>query len=191
LARIVDLSEGFVEGIEKNEFGVVSTTDDPPKIRQGVDKRVLGTHGGRSLGCLSFDVVILDAYGRVASRDEHVLQQGKRTDAAGGEWYLGLKRPGMGSTDEAMGDAVTASWEEGFRSRMPVYAPAFYTLSGEQFAAPAATPAPTRGGSVNILVAPGGETELHMQGDGNLVVYDVRDPDNWKVIWSSGSVMKR
>ena len=35
-----------------------------------------------------------------------------------------------------------------------------------------------------ILRAPGGQTELHMQGDGNLVTYDVRTSP-WTPLWSS------
>ena len=35
-----------------------------------------------------------------------------------------------------------------------------------------------------LLRAPGGQTELHMQGDGNLVTYDVRT-NPWTPLWSS------
>ena len=177
MSKIAELSEGWVESIEKNEFGVVSKTDDPPKIRQGVLSRVLGMFGGRSLGCFSFDTVATDAEGRVTSRDEHVLMQGKRTEGGGGELYIGLKRPGGGSQDADMIDAITISNEQGIVSKLPIHAP---NLQGGVAAAP-----------TNALYSRNGKFWLVIQDDGNYVLYRNRVPYDYNTgvpYWSSGTV---
>jgi hypothetical protein len=93
-----------------------------------------------------------------------VLIQGKQTEDGlrGGELYLGLKRPGAGTTDDAMFDALTATVYDGFHFHLPVYAPNLHQ--------PVAPP--------SVIVSPNGRWRTYIQDDGNLVMYEVM-PGDW------------
>lgn len=85
----------------------------------------------------------------------------------GGEGYYGLRKPNAGSVDSGVQDIWRAypenthpSYPQGaFVFEVPVIAP---NLGGSSSLAP------------SCLRAPGGQCELHCQGDGNAVMYDVR-----------------
>lgn len=94
-----------------------SKVDDPSEYRGGAPPTQ------RSLVKISGDVV--DG----ARREEVVLIQLKQTGddvpdhQRGGEFYLGLKIPGTGTTDDAMFDALVATYRDGFHFNLPIYAP--------------------------------------------------------------------
>ena len=145
-----------------NELTVDSAIDDPPAVRLGAPPTQ------RSVGKISFDVL-------GPSRDEVVLIQGKQTEDSGrgGEFYLGLKRPFTGTTDDAMVTALTATWEDGFRFRLPISAPNLQQ------------------GESTIVVgnwfiqSPNGACRTYLRDDGNLVAYEVMQPGNWlRPYWS-------
>lgn len=88
------------------------------KVNDPVAYRGSAPSGQRSLVKFSGDILDWGSN----SRDEVVLIQFKQTEdwQRGGELYLGLKRPGMGSTDDAMVDALVATVNGGFRFKLPV-----------------------------------------------------------------------
>ena len=90
-----------------------SKVDDPSEYRGGAPATQ------RSLVKISGDVV------EGSHREEVVLIQLKQTSdrQRGGEFYLGLKIPGTGTTDEAMFDALVATYRDGFHFNLPIYAP--------------------------------------------------------------------
>src|SRR5262245_60811346 len=90
-----------------------SKVDDPSEYRGGAPA------SQRSLVKISGDVV------EGSRRDEVVLIQLKQTDdhQRGGEFYLGLKIPGTSTTDQAMFDALVATYKDGFHFNLPIYAP--------------------------------------------------------------------
>jgi hypothetical protein len=141
-----------------------SKVDDPSEYRGGAPPTQ------RSLVKISGDVV------EGARREEVVLIQLKQTGDGvpdhqrGGEFYLGLKIPGTGTTDAAMFDALVATYRDGFRFNLPIYAPNL------------------QGGVVgtSFLQSPNGRFRTYMQDDGNLVTYEVVQPGNrLRPIWSS------
>jgi hypothetical protein len=119
--KIVDMIGGYFSATGLNEVTLVSTIDDPTKFRQGL-KWVAGM--GRSLGCWCWNFVRPDGV-----EEEMVLIQGKMTEdregniTKGGEFYLGLKAPNTGSTDDAMIDSLVATVERGFEFKLPISAP--------------------------------------------------------------------
>jgi hypothetical protein len=141
-----------------------SKVDDPSEYRGGAPPTQ------RSLVKISGDVV------EGTRREEVVLIQLKQTGDGvpdhqrGGEFYLGLKIPGTGTTDAAMFDALVATYRDGFHFNLPVYAPNLQgTVVGTWF-----------------LQSPNGRFRTYMQDDGNLVTYEVMQPGNWlRPIWSS------
>lgn len=148
-----DLPDGQIKPVGQNEVALDSHVDDPPKFRLGV-KRLLESWG-RSLGAFSGDLVHQNG-----SREEMVLVQLKETEDAqgrttrGGELYVGLKRPGTESKDDAMIDVLVANVEQGFHFRLPVYAP---NLTGE-------TPLP-QSARVSRFWSDDGRYVYNVQGD--------------------------
>lgn len=132
-----------------NELRVDSTIDDPSAVRGGAPTTQ------RGLVKLSGDVLV-----GADRRQEVVLVQFKQTGDGvpdgrrGGEFYLGLAKPGFGTTDDAMHDALVVTYEGGFRFNLPIYAP---NLGG--------------GGGGDALVA--GNFIFYQQGDGNVVSYEL------------------
>ena len=137
-----------------------SKVDDPSEYRGGAPATQ------RSLVKISGDVV------EGSHREEVVLIQLKQTGdrQRGGEFYLGLKIPGTGTTDEAMFDALVATYRDGFRFNLPIYAP--------NLPETAVTP--------SFVQSPNGRFRTYIQNDGNLVTYEVMQPGNWlRPVWSS------
>jgi hypothetical protein len=141
-----------------------SKVDDPSEYRGGAPATQ------RSLVKISGDVV------EGSRREEVVLIQLKQTGDGvpdherGGEFYLGLKIPGTGTTDAAMFDALVATYRDGFRFNLPIYAPNLQEMG-------VATP---------FIQSPNGRFRTYMQDDGNLVTYEIMQPGNWlRPIWSS------
>jgi hypothetical protein len=141
-----------------------SKVDDPSEYRGGAPATQ------RSLVKISGDVV------EGSRREEVVLIQLKQTgdgvpdNERGGEFYLGLKIPGTGTTDAAMFDALVATYRDGFRFNLPIYAPNLQEM----------------GVSMPFIQSPNGRFRTYMQDDGNLVTYEVMQPGNWlRPTWSS------
>ena len=137
-----------------------SKVDDPSEYRGGAPATQ------RSLVKISGDVV------EGSHREEVVLIQLKQTGdrQRGGEFYLGLKIPGTGTTDEAMFDALVATYRDGFHFNLPVYAPNLPDT--------AVTP--------SFIQSPNGRFRTYIQDDGDLVTYEVMQPGNWlRPVWSS------
>jgi len=136
-----------------------SKVDDPSEYRGGAPATQ------RSLVKISGDVV------EGSHREEVVLIQLKQTDdrQRGGEFYLGLKIPGTGTTDEAMFDALVATYRDGFHFNLPIYAPNLPDT--------AVTP--------SFIQSPNGRFRTYIQDDGDLVTYEVMQPGNWlRPVWS-------
>jgi len=139
-----------------------SKVDDPSEYRGGAPATQ------RSLVKISGDVV------EGSHREEVVLIQLKQTSdrQRGGEFYLGLKIPGTGTTDEAMFDALVATYRDGFHFNLPIYAPNLPDT--------AVTP--------SFIQSPNGRFRTYIQDDGDLVTYEVMQPGNWlRPVWSSMS----
>ena len=137
-----------------------SKVDDPSEYRGGAPATQ------RSLVKISGDVV------EGSHREEVVLIQLKQTGdrQRGGEFYLGLKIPGTGTTDEAMFDALVATYRDGFHFNLPIYAPNLPDT--------AVTP--------SFIQSPNGRFRTYIQNDGDLVTYEVMQPGNWlRPVWSS------
>ena len=141
-----------------------SKVDDPSEYRGGAPATQ------RSLVKISGDVV------EGTHREEVVLIQLKQTGEGlpdhqrGGEFYLGLKIPGTGTTDQAMFDALVATYRDGFHFNLPIYAP---NLQDK-----VATP--------SFIQSPNGRFRTYIQDDGNLVTYEVMQPGNsLRPVWSS------
>ena len=145
-----------------------SKVDDPSEYRGGAPATQ------RSLVKISGDVV------EGSHREEVVLIQLKQTGdrQRGGEFYLGLKIPGTGTTDEAMFDALVATYKDGFHFNLPIYAPNLPDT--------AVTP--------SFIESPNGRFRTYIQDDGDLVTYEVMQPGNWlRPVWSSmtGAIPQR
>jgi hypothetical protein len=136
-----------------------SKVDDPSEYRGGAPATQ------RSLVKISGDVV------EGSHREEVVLIQLKQTGdrQRGGEFYLGLKIPGTGTADGAMFDALVATYRDGFRFSLPVYAPNL----------PDTTITPS------FVQSPNGRFRTYIQNDGNLVTYEVMPGDWLRPVWSS------
>jgi hypothetical protein len=137
-----------------------SKVDDPSEYRGGAPATQ------RSLVKISGDVV------EGSHREEVVLIQLKQTSdrQRGGEFYLGLKIPGTGTTDEAMFDALVATYRDGFHFNLPIYAPNLPDT--------AVTP--------SFIQSPNGRFRTYIQNDGDLVTYEVMQPGNsLRPVWSS------
>ena len=90
----------------------------------------------------------------------------------GGEFYLGLKIPGTATTDEAMFDALVATYRDGFHFNLPIYAP---NLQDKVVTS-------------SFIQSPNGRFRTYIQDDGNLVTYEVMQPGNWlRPVWSSAT----
>lgn len=162
MAKLADSPYGeavFVNG----ELILNSHVDDPTKFRGGVKTSM----PGRSLVAFSGDRIRSDGV-----HEECVLVQFKESERFGdgskaGEITVHLRRP-HADGDSAMVHVMTIQHD-----RIQLVVP----VEGAPMIASPGT----------ILRAPGGETELHMQGaDGNLVTYDVRQTP-WVALWSSAT----
>ena len=163
-AQEKDLNETSMGSLrhEGNAMLNDSKVDDPSEYRGGAPATQ------RSLVKISGDVV------EGSRREEVVLIQLKQTSdqQRGGEFYLGLKIPGAGTTDEAMFDALVANYRDGFHFNLPVYAPNL----------------PDKPVTPSFIQSPNGRFRTYLQDDGNLVTYEVMQPDNsLRPIWSSMS----
>jgi hypothetical protein len=139
-----------------------SKVDDPAEYRGGAP----ATQG--SLVKISGDVV--DG----SRRDEVVLIQLKQTSdhQRGGEFYLGLKIPGSGTTDEAMFGALVANYRDGFHFNLPIYAPNL----------------PEKPVPSSFIQSPNGRFRTYIEDDGSLVTYEVMQPGGQlRPVWSSKS----
>jgi hypothetical protein len=143
-----------------------SKVDDPSEYRGGAPATQ------RSLVKISGDVV------EGSRREEVVLIQLKQTGDGvpdhqrGGEFYLGLKIPGTATTDEAMFDALVATYRDGFHFNLPIHAP---NLQDKAVTTP-------------FIQSPNGRFRTYIQDDGNLVTYEVMQPGNWlRPVWSSAT----
>jgi hypothetical protein len=155
-----------------NELYSDSKVDDPAAYRLGAPPTQ------RGLGKLSGDII---EQGGV--RHEVVLVQFKQTenaqnqiDGKGGEFYLGLAKENAGTTDDAMVDVLTATVKDGFRFKLPVYAP---NLGGSS------------GAYANDMWSPNGLYVTQQQDDGNFVTYRLSRPydkgANPVAVWSAWS----
>jgi hypothetical protein len=137
-----------------------SKVDDPSEYRGGAPPTQ------RSLVKISGDVV------EGSHREEVVLIQLKQTgdQQRGGEFYLGLKIPGTGTSDDAMFDALVATYRDGFHFNLPVYAPNL----------------PDKVVTPSFIQSPNGRFRTYIQDDGSLVTYEVMHPGNsLRPVWSS------
>jgi hypothetical protein len=149
-----------------------SKVDDPSEYRGGAPATQ------RSLLKISGDVV------EGSHREEVVLIQLKQTGEGvpdhqrGGEFYLGLKIPGTGTTDAAMFDALVATYRDGFHFNLPIHAPNLQD----------------KGVTSSFIQSPSGRFRTYIQDDGNLVTYEVMQPGNrLRPVWSSmnGAIPQR
>src|SRR5262245_59546207 len=138
-----------------------SKVDDPSEYRGGAPATQ------RSLVKISGDVV------EGSHREEVVLIQLKQTGEGqrGGEFYLGLKIPGAGTTDQAMFDALVATYRDGFHFNLPVYAPNL----------------PDKVVTPSFIQSPNGRFRTYIQDDGSLVTYEVMPDNSLRHVWSSTS----
>lgn len=163
-AQEKDLNETSMGSLrhEGNAMLNDSKVDDPSEYRGGAPATQ------RSLVKISGDVV------EGSRREEVVLIQLKQTSdqQRGGEFYLGLKIPGTGTTDEAMFDALVANYRDGFHFNLPIYAPNL----------------PEKTVPSSFIQSPNGRFRTYIQDDGNLVTYEVTQPgDQLRPVWSSRS----
>ena len=166
---IATMVDGIFATCGQNETCLDSKVDDPPKHRLGI-VRVDDTWG-RGLGAFSFDRVFPNG-----SRDEMVLIQGKESEDrhngnkdGGGEFWMGLKKPGSGGNDDAMATVLEATYRNGFRFHLPIYAPNLMS-----------------GGAVSSYLQ-AGNYQLHLQAsDGNFVLYQTVEGaqcPRWALNW--------
>lgn len=156
MAIIAWFPKGWFGTIFDNETEHVSTKPDPCKLRLAVDQDQVESN----LGGVSYNIRRRDG-----NHNEMAYEMGRLTaDKKAGAFYIATKGPNDDQPKERMYiDDNQAIF------RVPITAP---NLGGNSVGA--------------ILRAPGGQTELHMQGDGNLVVYDVRALQ-WVALWSTNS----
>ena len=162
ISRIATMLHGFFEAIGDNETSLVSTKDDPPKHRMGVQWQ---DGWGRSMGAVSWNVVRPDR-----EEDEIALLQGKiddrfpLTDKAG-EWRLDLRAPD---------DASDAGMREVFRM--------FHDHA--RFSVPVTAPNLGSGGGGHRAYSANGQFYVEVQDDGNLVVRRADTTPVWS--WMTG-----
>ena len=162
----INLPGGRIEfGV--NEMSVISTVDDPAKVRIG---------GTRSsvFGCISGDFVRPSGV-----QEEKILIQMKEDDnhpgQKGGMVEIHLQRPGT-NDDENLVRVLTLTTE---------YAQFHVPVRGLEPLNPSAPP--------NELRAPNGINWLAIQNDGNLVLYRNQVPFDYGTgvpYWASGTVQE-
>jgi hypothetical protein len=162
MTRIADSSYGELH-FDGNELSVRSLIDDPPKVR------LEAPPGSLSKGLVTWGTRRPD--GRF---EELALFQGKQDERVRddplnftGEIDVFVRRHDPNSGDDRQFLRVLTIRHDGVQFHVPVTVQA----------------APT-----SFLRSHDGRFELHMQGDGNLVVYDTAEP-TWRAIWSSNSVV--
>lgn len=148
----VDLAHGWFEPFDDNELHLHSLNADPPKFRLSVDEHNTdeGNLGGLSLNTRR------DVGESVGELDEWVFAGGRLIhDRTRGAFVIAVaEQQPNGQPGEVREVALFAPHAIVFN--VPV--------EGLQ----------VQNMAVTFLRAPGGETELHCQGDGNAVMYDVR-----------------
>lgn len=158
-----------------------ATVDDPVAIR--VQKR-LPESGGNGIGKFSIDALRADGVQEeiglfIFKADERYPT---KADEAVGEVDIFLRdgKSGSGNDDSRMNRKLTLSHDK-LVSYVPIHAP---NLHGGEGVTPVPVPP---SGTPDKMRAPGGENELHMQGDrpGALVCYVTPSPDpkTWSVAW--------
>jgi len=158
------LGRGYFRSVGDNESTLVSTMDDPPKQRQGVQWQ---EGWGRSLGAQSFNHVRANGI-----EDEIVLIQGKMDDRyalgpeAAGEIRWDIKAPGV-NNDAAMRGVMNAFHDQ-IRFNVPISAP---NLVGG-------------GVTPNFMDSPNGCYRTQQQNDGNFVTYHTCEMP-WRAVWSA------
>lgn len=157
----IHMAWGYVDIGPTNEVHIVSTVEDPPKVR-------LAAAAGRSLGAISFNRLRADG-----QQEEVVLLQGKiderwPVDSLVGELRLDLRRPARpGESDDAQMVPIVLCRHDGVTWLVPQQA------------------ADSGAVTADAIVSATGRYRLLMQNDGNLVIYDdVRGLP----IWASNSV---
>lgn len=156
---LFDLAAGVFRG-HWNEFSIDGKPDthDPVKLRFGAWQSDRSGY----LGILSFDLLSGDPDAPRRSERGFI---GLAMDPEP-TLYIHLQTGTTGEDDSTMKKVATV------------------TARGIEFHVPVRGMAGTNPAPPSILRAPGGQTELHMQGDGNLVTYDVRT-NPWTPLWSS------
>lgn len=141
---LADNSEGRIR-VAGNELLIDAKNLDAAAIRLGAPE----AQGG--LGKISFDAL-------AGSRKEMVLFIGAQSPGRGGEFSLNLLRPGGSSTDANMVKVLWGNHEQGIHFTLPIFAP---NLGGGS------------GGLQDYIASPDGRFRLYMQGDGNVVRYEI------------------
>lgn len=181
LGRIYTMLHGFFDAVGDNETSLVSTKNDPPKHRQGV-QRPSGSGWGRSMGCHSWNWVRPDReeeeiallQGKVEGSDEYPHDPDVRYpfEALAGELRLDLRAPGDAS-DHGM-KPVFRMFHDHVRFAVPVSAPNFGAGVPDT--------------SICRMWAPDGMTFTQQQSDGNFVSYRASTPfsiANATPLWSA------
>ncbi len=171
---------GYIE-INTNEVSIVSTVEDPPKVR-------MGAVAGGSLGCLSFNHVRPDGV-----QEEVALMQGKiderfrsATDGGTGqqtelvgEVRFDIKGPLRGQTDDKATVAVMQLQHDRIVVHKPLVDPQGNAYGGGE-----------GGGIISDIWAPNGLGVTQMNPDGNFVTYRLERPfdkGRYKATFSSDS----
>lgn len=182
MSRRLDLPWGYIE-LHNNEVSLVSTEDDPPKIRQAC------ASGG--LGALSFNKLRADG-----GQEEVVLLQGKlredfRAEGEGnlsGELSLHLRNhhaPGNEDAQMLRSLIVTSdAWEFYAGGKLVLR----LDTNGPHTHIPESPHPPAGTGTHGPRMPHEGDFVTIFQGDGNIVTYATfgsADESTWQPIWSS------
>lgn len=154
--KILDDNERGQARVEGNELIVESKIPDAAAVRVGAPVSPESGGGGK----LSFDDV---------TKPDSRLEIGKISvgnGIFGPELKIALLKKGGASVDGDMIDLLQA-W-----------------ATGIEFLVPVKMPNPIREAVGSFLQ--NGRYQLHVQGDGNLVLYDT-SVEPWKALWSSGT----
>lgn len=164
MTRIADSSNGELHFLS-NELFVRSLIDDPPKVR------LEAPPGSLSKGLVTWATRRPDG-----QFEELALLQGKQDERVRedplnftGEVDVFVRRHDPNTGDDVQFRRVMTLRHDGVHFHVPVNV-------GDA--------APT-----SFLRSSDGRFELHMQGDGNLVIYDTTTSPNWRPIWASNSVV--
>lgn len=161
---------GFVIA-EGNELTIGSKIDDPPKLRLTYP---ISSSGGGG-GAISYNAST--SAGTICwGSDQHEMAMDRveqASDVRGNTANLKAERnfllnDGSGSSDSAMQKPLSFIWNAITKILLPL------TGGG--------------GGSSNFVQSDNGRFRLYVQGDGNLVLYDVSTAP-WTAMWNTGTVV--